>query len=111
MRGIRSLLLPVFVVFLLCGTASAHRVNLFAYVEGGKVYTESYFSDGKPVKGGKVTVYDSQKRLLKEGLTDQEGLFHFDIPKVDALTIVINASMGHRNSFTLKKSEVEEGKR
>jgi nickel transport protein len=29
---------------------------------------------------------------------------------VDDLKIVIDATMGHRNSFELKKSKVEEGK-
>ena len=27
-------------------TAMAHKVNIFAYVEDGVVYTESYFPDG-----------------------------------------------------------------
>ncbi|MBR9986534.1 MAG: carboxypeptidase regulatory-like domain-containing protein [Desulfosarcina sp.] len=91
-------------------TALAHRVNLFAYAEGGKIYTESYFPDGRPVEGGKVLVYDSQDKLLLEDVTDTEGLFSFDIPKVDDLNIVIEATMGHKNSFKLKKSEVEAGK-
>jgi nickel transport protein len=98
------------VVFLSTGTALAHKVNLFAYVDDGKIYTESYFADGKPVKGGKVLVYDSRKKLLLHGVTDQKGLFSFDIPGVDDLNIVIDAAMGHRNSFELKKAEVEAGK-
>jgi len=98
-------------MFLLSsGTARAHKVNVFAYVEGGLVYTESYFPDGTPVEGGKVLVYDSQDKLLLEGVTDKAGLFNFTVPKVDDLTIVIEATMGHKNSFKLKKSEVEAGK-
>ncbi|XPS82998.1 hypothetical protein Dvar_10160 [Desulfosarcina variabilis str. Montpellier] len=97
-------------ILLVGGPALAHKVNLFAYAEGGKIYTESYFSDGKAVAGGKVMVYDSQEQLILEGTTDSEGLFSFDIPKIDDLKIVINASMGHKNSFKLKKTEVEEGK-
>lgn len=91
-------------------TASAHKVNLFAYVEGGKVYTESYFSDGRPAEGGKVLVFDSQDHLLLEGVTDKEGLFSFAVPKIDDLTIVLEATMGHKTSFKLKKAEVEAGK-
>ena len=98
------------VLLLGSGSALAHKVNLFAYTEGGKIYTESYFPDGKPVEGGKVLVYDSKDNLLLEGVTDKGGLFSFDIPKVDDLTIVIDASMGHKNSFKLKKAEVEAGK-
>ena len=110
MRIIKYALIAAFVALLGSGTALAHKVNLFAYAEGGKIYTESYFPDGKPVEGGKVLVYDSKDNLLLEGVTDKEGLFNFDIPKVDDLTIVIDATMGHKNSFKLKKSEVEGGK-
>jgi nickel transport protein len=106
----KYLLVVVVATLLLAGTAMAHKVNLFAYVEAGKVYTESYFSDGRAVEGGKVLVYDSQNNLLLEGVTDNKGLFSFDIPKIDDLTIVLDATMGHKNSFKLKKAEVEAGK-
>lgn len=110
MRIIPYFLVTTAVMLMLSGTALAHKVNLFAYAEGGKIYTESYFPDGKPVEGGKVMVYDSQEQLVLEGVTDAEGFFNFDIPKIDDFNIVINATMGHKNSFKLKKSEVEAGK-
>ncbi|MFZ7128337.1 MAG: carboxypeptidase regulatory-like domain-containing protein [Desulfobacterales bacterium] len=94
---------------LLGGKALAHKVNLFAYVESGTVYTESYFPDGRPVGGGKVTVFDSRDRLLLEGETDKEGMFDFPVPGVDDLTIVLDATMGHKTSFKLTKDEVEAG--
>ena len=110
MKIIEYILVAVFILLISNGTSLAHRVNLFAYVDGGKIYTESYFPDGKPVTGGKVLVYDSREKLLVQGITDKEGFFNFPIPAVDDLKIVIDATMGHRNSFELKKSEVEEGK-
>lgn len=110
MKTTKYFLLLVLMTGLLAGTALAHKVNLFAYAESGKIYTESYFPDGRPVTGGKVLVYDSQDKLLLEGVTDKEGLFNFVIPKVDDLKIVIEATMGHKNSFKLKKAEVEAGK-
>jgi len=110
MKIMNYLLIPAFVLLLFSGTARAHKVNLFAYAEAGKVYTESYFPDGRPVEGGKVLVYDSQNNLLLEGVTDKKGMFSFAIPKVDNLTIVIEATMGHKNSFKLKKADVEAGK-
>jgi len=106
----KCLFVFVFVSVLSSGTALAHKVNLFAYAEGGKVYSESYFPDGSPVEGGKVLVYDSQEKLLLEGVTDKKGLFSFAVPKVDDLTIVIEATMGHKNSFKLKKTELEASK-
>jgi len=86
----------------------AHKVNIFAYADSGVVYTESYFPDGRPVENGTIEVYDSQGHKLLEGVTDKEGLFSFKVPKKDDLTIVIIASMGHRNKFILKEEEIED---
>ncbi|MCF8075997.1 MAG: carboxypeptidase regulatory-like domain-containing protein [Desulfotignum sp.] len=110
MKHVNCLLAVLFVVLSATAPALAHRVNLFAYAGGGTIFTESYFPDGRPVEGGNVLVYDSTDKLLLEGVTDTEGFFNFEIPKIDALKIVIDATMGHKNSFTLKKGEVEAGK-
>jgi len=109
MKHVNCLLAVLFVVLSASGSAMAHKVNLFAYAEKGTVFTESYFPDGRAVEKGTVRVYDSKDLLLLEGKTDTEGLFNFDIPKIDALTIVIDAGMGHKNRFVLKKAEVEAG--
>ncbi len=87
-------------------TALAHKVNIFAYVDNGGVSTESYFPDGRAVENGAIEVYDSQGHKLLEGACDKEGFFSFKVPKKDDLTIVINAGMGHKNNFTLKKEEI-----
>ncbi|GAB6193020.1 Ig-like domain-containing protein [Desulfocastanea catecholica] len=87
--------------------AMAHKVNIFAYVEGGVVYTESYFPDGRMVENGTIEVLDASGNKLLDGKTDQDGLFSFPLPeKKEDLTIVINASMGHKNSYLLQKSEM-----
>jgi nickel transport protein len=109
MKYVNCLLAALFVILSVSGPALAHKVNLFAYAQKGIVFTESYFPDGRAVEKGKVRVYDSKDQLLLEGETDTQGMFSFDIPKVDALTIVIDAGMGHKNEFKLKKAEVEAG--
>ncbi len=112
MKQTRSTIVLAAALMLLlmtAGNALAHKVNLFAYVEDGRIFTESYFPDGRPVEGGRVLVFDSAGRQLLTGTTDKEGFFNFAIPKVDDLKIVIEATMGHKNSFRLKKSEVEAG--
>ena len=86
--------------------AWAHKVNLFAYVEGNTVYTESYFPDGKKVEGGTVEVLDAKGRKILEGKTDAQGMFHFPLPRKEDLTITIDATMGHKNSFLLKQAEM-----
>ena len=100
------MILTFWAAIAIAGTALAHKVNIFAYVDNGMVYTESYFPDGRPVENGAIAVYDSQGHKLLEGVSDKEGLFSFKIPKKDDLTIVIIASMGHKNDFILKKEEM-----
>ena len=91
---------------LTASQAWAHKVNLFAYVEGGTVYTESYFPDGRKVEGGRVEVLDAGGKKILEGKTDAQGQFNFPLPKKEDLTILLDATMGHKNSFVLKKSEM-----
>lgn len=104
-----ALWIATLLVLLLAVPVLAHKVNLFAYTEGGMIYTESYFPNGRPVAGGKVLVFDSVGSKQLEGTTDKEGLYNFKIPKVADLRIVIEAAMGHKNDFILKKSAVEAG--
>ncbi len=86
--------------------AHAHRVIIFAWIDGDKVYTKSKFSNGKPVKAGKIIVYDPKGQELLTGKTDQAGKFFFKIPRKTALEIVLLASMGHQAKWTLPLNEV-----
>ncbi|MFV0438159.1 MAG: carboxypeptidase regulatory-like domain-containing protein [Desulfopila sp.] len=94
-------------ITFLAAPAMAHKVNIFAYAEGDTVYTESYFPDGKTVDSGTIEVMDSSGKKILEGKTDKAGQFSFPAPRPkEDLTIVIDASMGHKNSYLLKKSEM-----
>ncbi|MFH1215140.1 MAG: carboxypeptidase regulatory-like domain-containing protein [Pseudomonadota bacterium] len=102
---VKTLILFLFLTTL-TDPAFAHKVNVFAYVEGDTVYTESFFPDGRPVEGGTIEVLDDDGKKLLEGKTDMEGKFSFVLPAREDLTIAINASMGHKNSFVLKKDDM-----
>lgn len=98
-------------VFLLAGMVSAspvhaHKVNLFANVEGNTIVVEGYFTDGKRAQNSKVTVYGPENELLVEGTTDDDGKFSFDIPQISDLRISLYAGMGHRTEYTLTQSEL-----
>jgi nickel transport protein len=88
----------------------AHRVTLFAWVAEDKVHTESNFSGGKPVNGGRVTVYDgrSNEKLL-EGETDAYGKFSFDPPRKTRLRIELQAGAGHRGEWVITEEEFGRG--
>lgn len=97
-------------MYFFCAThpALAHKVNIFAYIDGSIVYTESYFSDGRPVIKGKIEVIDHAKQLLLRGTTDKQGFFTFPLPTNEGpLIIVLDAGLGHKNSFTIKQTARE----
>jgi nickel transport protein len=104
---------PVFLFFLiLCVIgfdmpAFAHKVILFAWVEGDTVYTQSKLNSGKRVKNASVIVFDSYGNKLLEGKTDKNGQFSFKIPKKTALNVVLKASMGHMAEWKIPIEEID----
>jgi nickel transport protein len=105
---------PIFYLFLvvclLCfevEQVGAHRVILFAWVEGDTVHVESKFHGGKKVKAGKIIVTDSQGTELVRGTTNEKGEFSFTVPKKTDLKIVLVAGTGHRAEWALPLAEIE----
>ena len=88
--------------------ALAHKVMIFAWVEGDTVFTESKFSGGKKVMNAQVLVFDKGGEQLLEGKTDNKGKFSFKVPKLTDLRIVLNAAMGHKAEWTMPESEIRE---
>lgn len=108
------ILIFVFLIIMMVDiSVFAHKVNIFAYVEGGKIYTESYFNDGKKCIDSKIEVFDDQANKLLEGLTDEEGMYSFVVPPEDVidgdLKVVLTASMGHRAEYTIPANELGGG--
>jgi nickel transport protein len=105
---------PIFYLFLvIClfcfriEPVDAHRVNLFAWIEGDTVYVESKFSGGKKVNAGRIIVTDSEGVELVTGTTNDQGEFSFKIPKKTDLKIVLLAGAGHRAQWTIPATEIE----
>ena len=106
-KGIIVLFVFAVLSFLVVGTASAHKVMIFAWVEGDTIYTESKFSGGKKVRKGEVMVYDINGNRLLEGKTNEQGEFFFKIPQKTALKIVLVAGAGHRAEWTVPLEEIK----
>jgi len=105
------ILIFIFLIIIIMDVSVfAHKVNIFAYVEGDKIYTESYFNDGKMCVDSKIEVFDNQGNKLLESLTDKEGMFSFEIPSEDVidgdLKIILTASMGHRAEYSISADEI-----
>ena len=103
--GLCLMLLLVF-----AGAAQAHRVNIFAWLEGETVRVECSFRRDSPVRQGTVIVFDAQTGTeLLQGRTDGQGAFAFPVPAVvrqgHGLRIRILAGEGHQNEWRMDAAE------
>ncbi len=86
--------------------AHAHRVTIFAWVDGDTIHTQSKFSGGKRVYNGEINVFDLDGNLLLKGNTDENGEFSFKVPKNTSLKIELIAGMGHQNEWIVPVEEI-----
>ena len=96
------------VLLMMVGSASAHGVSVFAWVEGDTIHVEGKFFGGKKVKDGKIVVMDFQGVELLSGRTNDQGKFSFKVPKRTDLRIVLIAGQGHQGEWTLTADEMKE---
>ncbi len=108
-RWLACFLLAALLLALFNVPALAHKVTIFAWVEGDTVYTQSKFSGGKKAKNSTVVVYDKEGNLLLEGKTDDKGQFSFKVPKKTGLKVALKASMGHLAEWTIPADEITAG--
>ena len=101
-----SVTLLVFGVCVVSNEAMAHKVSVFAWVEGNTVYVESKFLGGKRPKGAKVTVTDDAGNTVNEGITDDQGFYQFKIPAKKDLKIILYAGAGHQGEWLITKDEL-----
>jgi nickel transport protein len=99
-------LFPIVIVLFAAIDAHAHRVTIFAWVDGDTVHTQSKFSGGKKVSNGEIHVFDPDGTLLLKGNTDEKGEFSFKVPKKTSLKIKLVAGMGHQNEWIVAAEEI-----
>lgn len=93
-------------------SAMAHRVNVFAWVDGDEVHTESKFSGGTLVRSGAITVKDEKTgAVVNQGTTNDKGEYSFRLPEGfvktgHGLVVEISAGEGHRNTWTVQSDEI-----
>ena len=72
-RVLTMALVLTLVFMALAPSALAHKVNVFAWVEGDTVHVEGYFAGNKKAQDSLVEVFDSTGEKLLDGRTDQQG--------------------------------------
>jgi nickel transport protein len=108
--GIIPAVIALCAAFFLSATpAFAHRVKVFAYVEGDMVHVRGYFSRKSPAKNCKITVFTAAGTELLTGRTDDKGRFTFKATVKADLKIKLDAGEGHSAYYTLKADELPDG--
>lgn len=99
------LLLPLLLVLAFAGPAQAHKLKVFATVEGAEVMGYAFFIGGGRAVGAVWTAKDPAGTALASGTTDGEGRFAFPVPQppVDA-TVTVDTREGHVAAATLPAS-------
>ena len=96
-------------IFLLTPThALAHKMNVFAWVEGDTVFVEGSYGGKKKAKNCLVEVFNKAGVKLLEGITNKKGEFSFKPPVMAELRVVLTDAMGHMNDFVLPASAFGE---
>jgi nickel transport protein len=90
-------------LLLFAGQAPAHSVHIFAWADGERICSESYFSKKSRVRDGEALMADASGKILARSRTDAQGLACFPLPdKAQDLTFSILAGPGHRGEFSLR---------
>lgn len=89
-----------FLLFTLVFTSSllAHKLNIFAYDEAGKLFIHSYFTKSSPCKGCQVYLLDENQHELTQTKTNDEGKVSLSLPS-SSFFIVVEAGMGHQQQI------------
>jgi nickel transport protein len=95
-------------LFFPAGNAWAHRVTVFAWIEGENVYVSGKFGGGRQAIDSPVEVFEPGGEKLLEGKTDADGEFVFPLPAAREIKVVLNAGSGHRAEWTITAEELKE---
>lgn len=109
---LRAFLFAVLLSLLLFSSeALAHKVLVFAYMEGSDLVVEGGFPGGKPAVNTRVELRDSANDAqLASGETNDSGIWRTALPEAAAqarqgLTVVLDAGEGHRAQWKLAPDE------
>ncbi|MBR9726867.1 hypothetical protein ACFOD0_08245 [Shewanella intestini] len=98
--GWLSLLLSVCMI----NPCYAHRVKIFAWVNGQAIVGEVYFSGGIKAQQAKISLLDAQQTLAVT-TTNRKGEFHFDGLDAKSYQLKANAGPGHQATFSIDAQE------
>lgn len=88
----------------------AHKVNVFAYVEGDKIVVQGYFTKDRKAMNCVVQIFDAQGKELHKGKTDRKGQYAVPIADLGTVNgdvlITLVAGEGHKRNYRLSADEL-----
>jgi len=114
--------LPLFLTAILAlflglpQVSDAHKINVFAWLEGDQVHVDAYFTKSSKVLYAPVKVLDLRGNLLLSGSTNEQGQWSFYLKELsqlppDGLNVVVEEGSGHRAEYLLTTQDLAEANR
>ncbi|MBP3730382.1 MAG: hypothetical protein J6I40_02790 [Mailhella sp.] len=113
MNNTFATLLALALLLLFPEQGIAHRVNIFAFVDGEAVQIECSFSKSQRVRHGRLIMTDAQDgTVLEEAITDEQGRYRYHPDQAFLMTghglkISLNAGEGHQSSWMMTPDELQ----
>ena len=98
---------------LAASPAAAHKLKVFAFVEGSAVVVEAKFSTGRVPVAGEVRVFDAAGAQVGTFELGEDGTITFPLDPVQAaegLMIEVKTSEGHEDYWILTPDDIQRGK-
>jgi len=91
----------------------AHKVNVFAFLEGNRIVVEGYFSKTAKAQDCVVEFYSADGKKIHQGKTDDKGIYRVDFaglgPIKGDLKIMLIAGQGHQSEYTIPAADLPSG--
>jgi nickel transport protein len=101
--------LTLLVSFFVTLPVEAHKLTVFAWVEGDQVKVEGKLPKGRHPKQGTVLVYDGEDRLLLKKPIEPDGTAVFLLERWEGgLKIIMDIGEGHESYWILTPYDISE---
>lgn len=90
--------------------ALAHRLQVFAFADGGRIEGSAYFAGGGGAAAvSRIRILDTQGRLLAELAPDSQGAFGYQARAAEDHLVVAETGDGHRAEWRVSAAELGPG--
>ncbi len=94
---IRAILLSLALVLAFAAPAEAHKLKVFAAIEGDHVGGYGFFIGGGRAQGTQWSASTADGTVIAKGRTNEEGEFGFELTSTPSsdITVILNTEEGH----------------